>query len=99
MIITKEDLVCVTDSTGKEAVLTLKPMVWQVFAGKPPYDVRSAQLIDHKLYLQGQLVKIPADAQIMRLIPTQALPPAPAPNPTPSAAPAPAPSSPENPDA
>lgn len=97
MISTKEDRVCVTDSTGKEAVLTLKPMVWQVFAGKPPYEVRSAQLRDHKLYLQGHLVRVPADTQTMRLIPTQIPPPAP--NPTPTAAPASAPSSSENPDA
>ena len=97
MISTKEDRVCVTDSTGKEAVLTLKPMVWQVFAGKPPYEVRSAQLRDHKLYLHGHLVRVPADTQTMRLIPTQIPPPAP--NPTPTAAPASAPSSSENPDA
>lgn len=107
MISAKEGSICVTDATGKETLLTLKPMTWQVYAGKPPYDVRSAQLANHKLYLQGQLVKIPADASVLRLVPTQALPPAPtiAPSPasttddapTPSANPAP--SSAANPDA
>lgn len=107
MISAKEGSVCVTDATGKETLLTLKPMTWQVFAGKPPYDVRSAQLADHKLYLQGQLVKIPADASTLRLIPTQVLPPAPTATPSPANAPVntptpsttPAPSSSPNPDA
>lgn len=107
MISAKEGNVCVTDATGKETLLTLKPMIWQVFAGKPPYDVRAAQLADHKLYLQGQLVKIPADASTLRLIPTQALPPAPTAAPAPGNAPAnapapataPAPSTQPNPDA
>ena len=107
MISAKEGTICVTDATGKETLLALKPMTWQVFAGKPPYDVRAAQLADHKLYLQGQLVKIPADVSALRLIPTQALPPAPtlapAPEnppgnaPTPSVTPAPSTS--PNPDA
>ena len=106
MISAREGNVCITDATGKEAVLTLKPNSWQVFAGKPPYDVRSAKLADYKLYLQGQLVKIPADAQTMRLIPTQAPPPvqraAPEPEPEPSptpATPTPASSASSNPDA
>lgn len=107
MISAKEGSVCVTDATGKETLLALKPMTWQVFAGKPPYEVRSAQLADHKIYLQGQLVKVPADANTLRLIPTQALPPpvaapaAPATDtsPTPSANPTPAPASTANPDA
>lgn len=102
VISAKEGSVCVTDATGKETLLQLKPMTWQVLAGKPPYDVRSTQLAEHKLYLQGQLVKVPADANAMRLIPTQALPPAPAVAPAPSAAPAPAPATtpaPASPDA
>ena len=102
VISAKEGSVCVTDATGKETLLQLKPMTWQVLAGKPPYDVRSTQLAEHKLYLQGQLVKVPADANAMRLIPTQAPPPAPAVAPAPSAAPAPAPSTtpaPASPDA
>ena len=102
VISAKEGSVCVTDATGKETLLQLKPMTWQVLAGKPPYDVRSTQLAEQKLYLQGQLVKVPADANAMRLIPTQALPPAPAVAPAPSAAPAPAPSAaptPASPDA
>ena len=82
---TKEGTICVTDAAGEETLLTLKPMTWQVVAGKPPYDVRAAQLADHKLYLQGQLVRVPADASTLRLIPTQALPP-----PAPAAVPAPA---------
>ena len=96
VISAKEGSVCVIDATGKETVLQLKPMTWQVLAGKPPYDVRSTQLAEHKLYLQGQLVKVPADANAMRLIPTQTPPPAPAaapavaPSPAPSATPAPA---------
>lgn len=87
MISTKEGSICITDATGKETLLTLKPMIWQVFAGKPPYDVRAAKLSDQKLYFQGQLVKVPTDTDHLRLIPTQALPPAPAT--TPSAPPAP----------
>jgi transcriptional regulator with XRE-family HTH domain len=102
VISAKEGSVCVTDATGKETLLQLKPMTWQVLAGKPPYDVRSTQLAEHKLYLQGQLVKVPTDANAMRLIPTQVPPPAPAAAPAPSAAPAPAPSTtpaPASPDA
>ena len=102
VISAKEGSVCVTDATGQETLLQLKPMTWPVLAGKPPYDVRSTQLSEHKLYLQGQLVKVPADANAMRLIPTQALPPAPAVAPAPSATPAPAPSAaptPASPDA
>jgi len=72
--------------------LQLKPMAWQVLEGKPPYDVRSAQLAEQKLYLQGQLVKVPADVNSMRLIPTQVLPPAPVAAPAPAASPAPEPS-------
>lgn len=82
---------CVTDATGKETLLELKPMAWQVLAGKPPYDVRSTQLTEQKLYFQGLQVKVPADTNAMRLIPTQNLPPAPATAPPPAAAPAPAP--------
>lgn len=92
VISAKEGSLCVTDAAGKETLLQLKPMTWQVLAGKPPYDVRSTQLAEHKLYLQGQLVNVPADAKTMRLIPTQNLPPAPAVAPAPSAAPPPAPS-------
>jgi cytoskeletal protein RodZ len=92
VISAREGSVCVTDATGKETLLQLKPMTWQILAGKPPYDVRSAQLSEHKLYLQGQLVSVPANANTMRLIPTQALPPAPTVAPAPSNAPAPAPS-------
>ena len=88
----REGSLCVTDATGKETQLQLKPMAWQVLEGKPPYDVRSAQLAEQKLYLQGQLVKVPADTNSMRLIPTQVLPPAPVAAPAPAASPAPEPS-------
>jgi transcriptional regulator with XRE-family HTH domain len=88
----REGSLCVTDATGKETQLQLKPMAWQVLEGKPPYDVRSAQLAEQKLYLQGQLVKVPADVNSMRLIPTQVLPPAPVAAPAPAASPAPEPS-------
>ena len=88
VISAKEGSVCVTDATGKESVVQLKPMTWQVIAGKPPYDVRSTQLAEQKLYLQGHLVRVPADTNAMRLIPTQVLPPAQAEAPAPSAAPA-----------
>jgi transcriptional regulator with XRE-family HTH domain len=91
VISAREGSLCVTDAAGKETLLQLKPMVWQVLAGKPPYDVRSTQLAEQKLYLQGLQVKVPADANAMRLIPTQTLPPAPATAPSPAAAPAPAP--------
>ena len=92
VISAREGSVCVTDATGKETLLQLKPMTWQILAGKPPYDVRSTQLAEHKLYLQGQLVKVPANVNRMRLIPTQALPPAPAAKPAPSEAPSETPS-------
>ena len=107
VISAREGSLCVRDATGKETLLAIKPMTWQVVAGKPPYEVRAAQLADHKLYLQGQLVKIPADAVALRLVPTQTLPPAPvaAPAPAPAAdpasspAPSAAPTSAPNPDA
>ena len=92
VISAREGSLCVTDATGKETLLQLKPMTWQVLAGKPPYDVRSTQLAEQKLYLQGQQVKVPADVNSLRLIPTQVLPPAPATAPAPAAAPEPAPS-------
>lgn len=85
VISSKEGSICVTDATGKETLLAIKPMTWQVVSGKPPYDVHSAQLADHKLYLQGQQVRVPADALTMRLIPTQVLPPAPSTQTAPSA--------------
>lgn len=88
LISAKEGHVCVTDATGKETLVMLKPMVWQVVAGKPPYDVRAAQLADHKLYLQGQLVRVPADASALRLIPTRVLPPPPVAAPAPASEPA-----------
>jgi transcriptional regulator with XRE-family HTH domain len=91
VISAREGSLCVTDAAGKETLLQLKPMTWQVLAGKPPYDVRSTQLAEQKLYLQGLQVKVPADAKAMRLIPTQNLPPAPAVAPSPAAAPPPAP--------
>ena len=107
MISTKAGSICVTDATGKETHLTLKPMTWQVFAGKPPYEVRATQLASHKLYLQGQLVAVPTDTIAMRLVPTQTLPPAPTAAPAPASAPEDAPtpsaspgqSTPLNPDA
>lgn len=101
IISAKEGRVCVTDATGKENLLTIKPMTWQIFAGKPPYDLSGTQLADHKFYLQGQLVKVPADANSLRLIPTRALPPPPAPAPAaaPSTNPTPAPPSSASPDA
>jgi transcriptional regulator with XRE-family HTH domain len=101
IISAKEGRVCVTDATGKENLLTIKPMTWQIFAGKPPYDLSGTQLADHKFYLQGQLVKVPADANSLRLIPTRALPPSPAPAPAaaPSTNPIPAPPSSVSPDA
>ena len=101
VISAREGSLCVTDATGKETLLQLKPMTWQILAGKPPYDVRSTQLAEHKLYLQGQLVKVPANANRMRLIPTQALPPAPAAAPAPSESPSatPAPAATASPDA
>ena len=97
VISAREGSLCVTDATGKETLLQLKPMTWQVLGGKPPYDVRSTQLADQKLYLQGQLVRVPADVNSLRLIPTQALPPAPAAVPAPAPAPAPDPAPPVNP--
>ncbi len=88
----REGSLCVTDATGKETQLQLKPMAWQVVEGKPPYDVRSSRLAEQKLYLQGQLVKVPVDVNSMRLIPTQVLPPSPVAAPAPAASPAPEPS-------
>ena len=73
---------CVIDSSGKSTLLSLKPMVGQAFSGKPPYTVRSADLARMDLFMQGLKVKVPADANTLKLIPsTQPAPPEAATNP------------------
>ena len=62
--------VCVSDATGKSRLIELKPMVGQVVGGKPPYVVRSSQLAQIEIYLQGFRVKIPSETEAMKLIPT-----------------------------
>ncbi|MCE2871258.1 MAG: helix-turn-helix domain-containing protein [Oxalobacteraceae bacterium] len=62
--------VCFADASGKARIVELKPMVGQALGGKPPYMVRSAQLAQIEMYLQGFRVKIPAQTDSMKLIPT-----------------------------
>ena len=62
--------VCISDATGKSRLIDLKPMVGQAVGGKPPYVVRSSQLAQIEIYLQGFRVKIPSEAEAMKLIPT-----------------------------
>ena len=62
--------VCFEDASGKARIVELKPMVGQALGGKPPYVVRSAQLAQIEMYLQGFRVKIPAQTESMKLIPT-----------------------------
>jgi transcriptional regulator with XRE-family HTH domain len=62
--------VCISDATGKSRLIELKPMVGQAVGGKPPYTVRSSQLAQIEIYLQGFRVKIPSETEAMRLIPT-----------------------------
>lgn len=61
---------CVIDGTGKSAVLSLKPMIGQAYAGKPPYTIRSADLPKMDIFMQGLKAKIPADTDTLRLIPS-----------------------------
>ncbi len=63
--------VCIADATGKSRLFTLKAMSGQAFAGKPPYTVRSDNLATMEIYLQGLRVRVPADAESLRLVPTQ----------------------------
>lgn len=73
--------VCIVDANGKATQLSLKPMVGQAFSGKPPYVVKSAELSKMEMYLQGLRVKIPNDAEALKLVPTsQQAPPADATN-------------------
>jgi hypothetical protein len=62
--------VCISDATGKSRLVELKPMVGQAVGGKPPYVVRSSQLAQIEIYLQGFRVKIPSETEAMKLIPT-----------------------------
>ena len=61
---------CVTDATGKSTLVSLKPMVGQAVSGKPPYTVQSADLPKMDLFMQGLKVKVPADADTLRLVPS-----------------------------
>lgn len=67
---------CVTDAAGNTARLSLKPSAGQSFAGKPPYLVYSERLPSMEIYLQGMRARIPADARLLRLVPSRV--PAPA---------------------
>jgi transcriptional regulator with XRE-family HTH domain len=62
--------VCISDATGKSRLIELKPMAGQAVGGKPPYVVRSSKLAQIEIYLQGFRVKIPSEAEAMKLIPT-----------------------------
>ena len=68
--------VCFSDASGKARLIELKPMVGQAVSGKPPYVVRSNQLAQIEIYLQGFRVKIPAETDAMKLIPTSQAAPA-----------------------
>lgn len=66
----KGGTICVADATGKGRLVSLKPMVGQAISGKPPYVVSSVQLAQMEIYLQGLRVKIPAEADTMKLVTT-----------------------------
>jgi len=61
---------CITDVSGKTKRYTLKPMVGQIIPGKAPYTVRSDNLAQVEMYLQGLRVKVPREANALRLLPT-----------------------------
>lgn len=65
----QSSLICITDATGKSQLLDLKPMTGQAFSGKPPYTVRSTQLAQLEIYMQGMRVKIPSGTEAMKLVP------------------------------
>lgn len=69
---------CVADVSGNSKRIILKPMVGQSIAGKPPYTVRSENLMQVEIYLQGLRVKVPTDAHALRLIPARNTLPQPA---------------------
>ncbi len=69
---------CVADVSGNAKRIVLKPMVGQTIAGKPPYTVRAANLTQVEMYLQGLRVKVPTEANALRLIPTRNTQPQPA---------------------
>jgi len=75
--------VCISDATGKSRLIELKPMTGQAVGGKPPYVVRSSKLAQIEIYLQGFRVKIPSEAEAMKLIPTSQPAPAEATEPAP----------------
>jgi len=75
--------VCISDATGKSRLIELKPMAGQAVGGKPPYVVRSSKLAQIEIYLQGFRVKIPSEAEAMKLIPTSQPAPAEATEPAP----------------
>jgi cytoskeletal protein RodZ len=61
---------CITDVSGKTKRYALKPMVGQIIPGKAPYTVRSDNLAQVEMYLQGLRVKVPLEANALRLLPT-----------------------------
>jgi cytoskeletal protein RodZ len=66
----KGGTVCVTDGSGKSKLVSLRPMVGQAFTGKPPYVVRSENLPNLEMYMQGLRVKVPGETEVIRLVPT-----------------------------
>ena len=70
LISPKGGSLCIVDASGKASLVTLKPMAGQAFSGKPPYVVRSGELAKIEIYMQGLRVKIPTDADALKLIPT-----------------------------
>lgn len=62
---------CVADVSGHAKRISLKPMVGQTISGKPPYTVRAENLTQIEMYMQGLRVKVPDDANVLRLIPTR----------------------------
>lgn len=76
----QNSLICITDATGKSQLLDLKPMTGHAFSGKPPYTVRSTQLAQLEIYMQGMRVKIPNQTEAMKLIPNQNTTPLPSQN-------------------
>lgn len=70
VVSSRGESLCITDVSGKTKRYTLKPMVGQIIPGKAPYTVRSTNLAQIEMYLQGLRVRIPAETNALRLLPT-----------------------------
>lgn len=61
--------VCVTDHSGRVSHFVLRQGPLQVIDGRPPYLVHSPALDMLQIYLQGLKVRVPPQAQTIKLLP------------------------------